>query len=71
MLLLTFLNMEKNGFDGEIPACIGSLTLLTFLNLSDNEDIAGELTTGICDLVNLEFLEIEETSMEGKHPRLN
>jgi hypothetical protein len=56
--------MEKNGFDGEIPACIGSLILLLHLNLSDN-DLIGEIPFGICALVNMEFLEIEDTSVEG------
>jgi hypothetical protein len=65
LVLLTLLNLEYNDFDGVIPECIGSLILLKYLNLSDNDDLSGELPIGICDLINLEKIEIEDTSMEG------
>jgi Leucine-rich repeat (LRR) protein len=35
------------------------------LDLSDNPLLAGEIPLSICDLVNLEELEIEDTSVSG------
>jgi hypothetical protein len=63
--LQTYLDLEHNSFVGKIPACIGNLIKLLHLNLSDNYELAGELPIGICDLVNLDELEIEDTSVEG------
>jgi hypothetical protein len=61
---LKHLDLERNEFDGIIPNCIGSMNL-TFLELTDNPDLAGEFPTEICDLVELETLGIGETSIEG------
>jgi Leucine-rich repeat (LRR) protein len=59
-LLLQNLKMQ-----GNIPACIGALTKLWYLDLSVNE-FSGELPIGICDLFNLEQLLIFDTLVEGK-----
>jgi Leucine-rich repeat (LRR) protein len=68
---LTYLNLSRNVFKGPIPACIGSLTLLKELDLSNNFGLTGVFPVGICDLVNLEWLEIEDTSVEGIIPYIN
>jgi hypothetical protein len=62
---LTYLNLMENEFEGAIPACISSLNLLIVLYLGDNHELSGEFPVEICDLVNLEILEIYETSVKG------
>jgi hypothetical protein len=59
-----FLELHANYFSGSIPDWIGSLNLLNHLNLERNL-LSGELPIGLCDLVNLQNLEIYDNSIEG------
>jgi hypothetical protein len=65
--LLTELNLYYNGLSGPIPGCIGKLTKLQYLILSGNK-LDGVLPVGICNLVDIIELEIEDTSVEGVIP---
>jgi Leucine-rich repeat (LRR) protein len=46
MVLLGYLNLKRNGFDGVVPECIGSLIILTWLDLSNN-DLSGAFPIGL------------------------
>jgi hypothetical protein len=46
------LNLWGNNLHGSIPDWIGSMSLLEYLLLGEN-DFSGELPIGICDLVSL------------------
>jgi hypothetical protein len=67
-MLKTF-SIKFNHFEGVIPECIGSMVLLEWLDLGHNE-LSGELPIGICDLISLTFLWINDNSIEGKKKSL-
>jgi Leucine-rich repeat (LRR) protein len=61
---LSYLKLNYNRFNGIIPSCIGKLKLLKYLGLAINA-FSGELPIGLCDLVNLEKLNIFDTYVGG------
>jgi hypothetical protein len=63
---LATLNVGENFWTGEIPACIGNLSFLWYLNIGDIDNIVGVIPIGICQLVHLQQLSLENTSIEGK-----
>ena len=52
------LDLSQNGLIGEIPADIGSLINLTYLNLYSNE-LTGEIPSQIGNLTNLTYLDLQ------------
>jgi hypothetical protein len=61
------LDLVHNQLNGRIPECIGSLDLLSLLDIGEDK-FSGELPIGICDLVKLDTLGIHTTLIEGSIP---
>ncbi|KAF8011982.1 LOW QUALITY PROTEIN: hypothetical protein BT93_I0188 [Corymbia citriodora subsp. variegata] len=64
---LTVIDLSSNGFVGEIPSSIGSLTELHLLNLSNNA-IAGSIPSSLRNLMKLEALDLSRNELIGKIP---
>ncbi|KAF8016394.1 hypothetical protein BT93_H1795 [Corymbia citriodora subsp. variegata] len=64
---LTVIDLSSNGFDGEIPNSIGSLTELHLLNLSHNA-IVGSIPSSLRNLTKLEALDLSRNELTGKIP---
>jgi hypothetical protein len=65
LVSLDYLNLGQNEFQGPIPGCINALINLRVFLLYGVPEISGKLPIGICDLINLKVLYIEDTSIEG------
>ncbi|CAI7857881.1 unnamed protein product, partial [Closterium sp. NIES-54] len=57
----------NNNLSGTIPASIGHLTELTFLELSNNR-LAGSLPAAITTLTDLQYLKLEGNQFTGEVP---
>lgn len=64
---IKFINMTHNNLGGSIPDSITTLTNLTYLNLSHNQDITGQLPE-IGQITNLKFLLLNNTGISGVLP---
>ncbi|MBO4743840.1 MAG: Ig-like domain-containing protein [Bacteroidales bacterium] len=62
---LVGLTFRRSGLNGEIPDCIGELVSLRRLMLDHEPGITGSLPKSFAQLVNLEYLFIQMTSMEN------
>ena len=62
---LVGLTFRRSGLNGEIPDCIGELVSLRSLMLDHEPGITGSLPKSFAQLVNLEYLFIQMTSMES------
>jgi hypothetical protein len=67
---LKSISLFRNKMRGIIPKDIGSLILLEYLYISEIWELAGVLPVGICMCKKLYYLDIEDTSIEGKRPAL-
>ena len=65
---VTELNLAGLGLDGEIPAEIGDLTKMRWLNLARNSDLTGELPAEMAQLTELEVLYVGENDHTGSVP---
>ena len=61
---VTALDLSGNGLTGDISNSLEVLDSLTTLNLSDNENLAGELAVRLKDVSGLSNLDIECTDVE-------
>ena len=64
---IKFINMSYNNLGGSIPDSITKLTNLTYLNLSHNQDISGQLPE-IGQITNMKFLLLNNTGISGILP---
>ncbi|KAF8012021.1 hypothetical protein BT93_I0219 [Corymbia citriodora subsp. variegata] len=64
---LTVIDLSSNGFVGEIPSSIGSLTELHLLNLSHNT-INGSIPSSLRNLTKLKALDLSRNELTGKIP---
>ncbi|XP_077242716.1 uncharacterized protein LOC143883257 [Tasmannia lanceolata] len=68
---LTYLALRDNNLhDQSLPSCLGNLSSLENLDLSENNltFTSGAISTGICKLRNLSRLNLMRNSIEGIHP---
>jgi len=64
---IKFINMSYNNLGGSIPDSIITLTNLTYLNLSHNSQISGQLPE-LGQITNLKFLLLNNTGISGILP---
>jgi hypothetical protein len=64
---IKFINMSHNNLGGSIPDSITKLTNLTYLNLSHNSQISGQLPE-LGQITNLKFLLLNNTRISGILP---
>ena len=64
---VTRLELNNNQLTGPIPAELGNLANLEFLNLSENE-LTGEIPVELGNLANLEFLYLHKNQLSGGIP---
>jgi len=64
---LISLELINNGFKGNIPSCITSVTSLEYLNLSSNA-LTGTIPESIENLKNLKELQLSKNQLTGEFP---
>ena len=64
---VTDLDLANNQLTGEIPAELGQLTQLQFLNLGGNQ-LTGEIPAELAQLTQLQFLILRPNQLTGKIP---
>ena len=62
---VTVVNLSDAGLTGALPASLGNLSKLEWLELSRNRELTGSLPSTIGKLSNLKHLEIESTQLSG------
>ena len=64
---VTELKLGDNGLTGSVPAALGGLTRLKWLDLSSNE-LGGSIPRALEDLANLQFLNLSRNGLSGSVP---
>ena len=65
---VTVLSLRNNQLSGEIPAELGNLPNLEWLDLNDNQ-LSGEIPKEVGSLANLESLDLSHNQLSGEIPK--